>query len=136
MQPTERKGVTCNLHYKTLTPDNFVPPLLHMEMGLVNQDWDDVGTWIDDEVERIPIDEKTARKSVLDAKERLDTAFKEKEDAKKTICIEIKQKNAEVKLLKRELKKKGIADDKRQELHARLALLSAIIMEQQVTEKI
>ncbi len=69
-----------------------------MEMGLVNQVWDDVETWIDDEVERIPIDEKTAHKSVLDAKERLDTALKEKEDAKNTICIEIKQKNAEVLL--------------------------------------
>jgi len=52
------------------------------------------------------------------------------------ICIEIKQKNAEVKTLKRELKKKGIADDAKQELNARLTLLSAMIKEQQLTEKI
>jgi hypothetical protein len=135
MQPTEWKGVTCSLHYKTLGPDDFVPPLLHMEMGLVNQVWDDVETWIDDEVERIPVDENTAQKSVFDAKERLDAASKEKEEARNTICIEIKQKNAEVKTLKRELKKKGIADDTRRELNSRLALLSAMIKEQQLTEK-
>jgi hypothetical protein len=52
MQPAERKGVTGNLHYKTLMSVNFIPPLLHMEMGLVNKVWDDIETWTDDEVER------------------------------------------------------------------------------------
>ena len=33
MQPNERKGVSCAMHYKSLTPDNFVPPLLHMKWG-------------------------------------------------------------------------------------------------------
>jgi hypothetical protein len=29
---------------QSLTPDNFAPPLLHMEMGLVIQVWEDFQT--------------------------------------------------------------------------------------------
>jgi len=51
MLPTQKKGVATAMHYKTLGPDHFVPPLLHMEMGLVNQVWDNFESWVDDVVE-------------------------------------------------------------------------------------
>jgi hypothetical protein len=51
MQPTEKKAMSYAMHYKSLTTDNFVPPFLHMEMGLVNQVWEDFKNWIDDEVD-------------------------------------------------------------------------------------
>jgi hypothetical protein len=58
LQPIEKKGVSCAVHYRSLTPNNSVPPLLHMEIGMVNQAWEDLMTWIDDVVEKIPLDEK------------------------------------------------------------------------------
>jgi hypothetical protein len=41
MQPIKKRGVLTAMHYKTLGPDNFAPSLLHMEMGLVKQVWED-----------------------------------------------------------------------------------------------
>jgi hypothetical protein len=38
LKPTDRKGVTCERHYKCLGPQNFVPPLLHLEIGMINND--------------------------------------------------------------------------------------------------
>jgi hypothetical protein len=66
IQPTEKRGVSTAMHYKTFGPDNFAPPLLHMEMGLINQAWEDFDTWVDDHVEMIPIDEKAVRLAVVD----------------------------------------------------------------------
>jgi hypothetical protein len=53
-------------HYKYLTPENLVPSLLHMEIGMVNDVWDSFQRWIDDDVERIPVDEKVACKSLAE----------------------------------------------------------------------
>jgi hypothetical protein len=58
LQPIKQKGVSCAMHYKSLTPNAFVPPLLHMEIGTVNQAWEDFTTWIDDVVEKVPLDKK------------------------------------------------------------------------------
>jgi hypothetical protein len=123
LQPTFKKGVTCAMHYKRLIPENFVPPLLHMEMGMVNQVWEDMEAWIDDVVEVVPEDEKAARKSLLDVKESLERATKQKDEAKITISVEIKQKRGEVKTLQCERQRKGIANDVQQEIHARITLL-------------
>jgi hypothetical protein len=48
------------MHYKTLDPEHFVPPLLPMEMGLVNQVWEDFESWVYADVENIPVDKKAA----------------------------------------------------------------------------
>jgi len=129
MQPTEKRRVSTAMHYKTLGPDNFAPPLLHMEMGLINQVWEDFETWVDDHVKMIPIDEKAARLAVVDAKIKVDRAADEKETAKKTISVEIRQKEAEIIRLKRELQRTGIIIEIRQEFNARTALLTAIVKE-------
>jgi hypothetical protein len=89
LQPTFKKGVSSALHYKSLGPENFVPPLLHMEIGMVNQVWEDMEGWIDGEVEVVPEDERAARTSLLDAKEKLDEATRAKDAAKITISVEI-----------------------------------------------
>jgi hypothetical protein len=51
LKAMDKKGVSCAQHYKCLTPEDLVPPLLHMEIGMVNQVWDDFQTWIDNDVE-------------------------------------------------------------------------------------
>jgi len=135
LQPTDKKGVSCALHYKSLGPENFVPPLLHMEMGMVNQVWEHLEEWIDDKVENVPPDEKAARLSLLDAQECLERATREKEVAKITVSVEIRQKKGEVKTLQRERKRKDIANDVKVELDARITLLQAIIKEQEGLEK-
>jgi hypothetical protein len=43
------------MQYQCLTPQNFVPPLLHLEIGMVNQMWDNLVEWIDEEVEINPL---------------------------------------------------------------------------------
>ncbi len=78
------------MQYKCLAPEIFVPSCIHVEMGMgmVNQIWEDMQGWIDDEVEVLPKDEKAAQKSLLDAKENLDKAQREKCEAKITINLE------------------------------------------------
>jgi hypothetical protein len=58
--PTDKKGVSCEMQYKSLTINTFVPPLLHLEMGMVNLVWDDFELWIDNDVEMIPSHEQEA----------------------------------------------------------------------------
>ncbi len=83
LKPTDKKGVSCEMHCKSLTPQNFVPPLLHKEMGMVNQAWDYFEQWIDDVVEMIPPEEQMARKNVSEAKEYFDVAYVESDEAEK-----------------------------------------------------
>jgi hypothetical protein len=77
------------MHHKSLGLKNFVLPLLHMEIGMVNQVWEDMEARDDDEVEGVIEDEKAARKSLLNAKEKLHEATREKDAAKITINLEI-----------------------------------------------
>jgi hypothetical protein len=91
MTPAEKKGVATEMHCASLTPQNFVPPLLHLEIGMVNQGWDDFEKWIDNVVEVIP-----------------QRAASEKKRADQELNIEIREKNAELKILKAQLKRKDI----------------------------
>ncbi len=106
-----------------------------MEMGLVNQVWDNFESWVNDVVEQVPVDEKAARVALFEAQEKLAEATNNKESAKKTISIEIRQKNAEVKRLERELRRRDITVQVRQELYARFALLTAFVKENEAIEK-
>ncbi len=56
---------------------------------MVNQVWEDMEAREDDEVEVVIEDEKAARKSLLNAKEKLHEATREKDAAKITINLEI-----------------------------------------------
>jgi hypothetical protein len=71
LKPSDRKGVSTKMQYKGIGPDHFVPPLLHMEMGMVNQSWDCFEEWVDDVVEIFPPHEKKARKKLQIAKKSL-----------------------------------------------------------------
>ncbi len=77
MKPMDRKGVVTNRHYSCLGPKHFVPPLLHLEIGMVNQCWESFEQWVDDIVEIVPPSEKEARKELTDAKNKLAQAADE-----------------------------------------------------------
>jgi hypothetical protein len=107
LKPTNKKGVSTKMHYKGISQENFVLPLLPMEMGMVNQSWDMLDDWIDNCAAIISMHEKKARKQLADAKEKLKEATREKEEFIKTCSIEIREKNGEIKLLKSEIHKKA-----------------------------
>jgi hypothetical protein len=78
------------MHYKLLSPQSFVRPLLHLEIGMVSHAWDSFENWIDDSVEMIPPHEQDAQKKVMEAMENLSEASNENEEAEKTINVEIR----------------------------------------------
>lgn len=135
MTPADKKGVSTEMHYQCLTPQNFVPPLLHLEIGMVNQMWDNLVEWIDEEVEIIPLEEKEARTKLKSALEERDNAKAEKKDSEKTVEIEIREKNGEIKALKAALRRKDISSDEKQQVNMRLTLLQTFISEQKKTPK-
>jgi hypothetical protein len=130
LKPMDKKGVSGPMHYKCLGPEHFVPPLLHLEMGMVNNVWDDFEEWIDNAVEIVPPHEKDARDALLLSKDALALAIDEKKEGDQKINIEIREKNAEAKLLKSELRKRTIDNERRQELHLRLTLLETFVEQQ------
>jgi hypothetical protein len=73
--PTDQKGVTCDRHYTCLGPENFVAPLLHLEIGMVNPAREQFEQWVDNVVEIVPPAEMDAQKEVVLAQERLHEAL-------------------------------------------------------------
>ncbi len=119
------------MHYKCLGPEYFVPPLLHLEMGMVNNVWDEFDeSVIDKDVEIVPPHEKDARDALSLSKDALAVAIDDKKGGDQMINIEIREKNTEVKLLKSELHKRTIDNERRQELHLKLILLETFIEQQ------
>lgn len=62
LESMNQKGVSCKRHYSCLGPQNFVPLLLHLEKGMVNQDCESFEEWVDDAVEIVPPIERDAQK--------------------------------------------------------------------------
>ena len=50
----ECKGVSTEMHYPGICPQQYVPPPLHIEIGLVNDVWNNLCEWIDKYAEHIP----------------------------------------------------------------------------------
>lgn len=135
LQPTDKKGVSTAVHYKSLTPLDFVPPLLHMEIGMVNQAWESFQKWTDDYVEKIPVDEKNARDSVAKAKETVEEKAREKEQTSKNLSIEVRGKNALVKSMKGELKQARGNPILQQDIQMSITLMESLVKEQKEVEK-
>jgi hypothetical protein len=108
LKPTDRKGISCERHYKCLGPDNFVPPLLHLEIGMVNQVWEAFEEWVDAIVEIVPPFESDARTEVKNAKEKLELAIEEKKQVDAMTNIEIRDKSGTLKVIKAQLRRKNL----------------------------
>jgi len=127
MKPMDRKGVVTNRHYSCLGPKHFVPPLLHLEIGMVNQCWESFEQWVDDIVEIVPPSEKEARKELTDAKNKLAQAADEQRHCEATINVELREKSGAAQLIKNQLRRKGLVDTHRNELNMQLTLLATSI---------
>ncbi len=106
-----------------------------MEIGMVNQAWEDFQKWTDDFVEKIPVDEKLARDSVAKAKEMLDEKAQEKEQTSRNVGIEVRGKNALVKLMKGEQKQARGNPILQQDIQMRITLMESLVKEQKEVEK-
>jgi hypothetical protein len=135
LKATDKKGVSCAMHYNSLTPQDFVPPLLHMEIGMVNHAWDEFEQWIDDAVEMVPPHEQDARKLVIAAREKLELAQAQREEDEKTVNVEIREKSAEIKVLKSDLRKTRDEAEK-EELQITVLMLEALLTELKKTYKL
>jgi NACalpha-BTF3-like transcription factor len=129
LKPTDRKGVSCKRHYKCLGPDNFVPPLLHLEIGMVNQVWEAFEEWVDAIVEVVPPFERDARTEVKNAKEKLELAIEEKKQVDATTNIEIRDKSGTLNVIKAQLRRKNLENGRKEELQVQLTLLNTFISE-------
>ncbi len=66
------------MHYQCLTPQHFVLPFLHIEIGMENQVWEDLEEWNKDTVEIISSHEKNLRKKLKDAIKNCEVAIADK----------------------------------------------------------
>jgi hypothetical protein len=64
LKPTNKKGVSTKMHYKGISPENFVLLLLHMEMGMGNQAWDQFEEWFNVVVEVVPCTKKRLKRNL------------------------------------------------------------------------
>jgi hypothetical protein len=135
LKPMDKKGVSTEIPSKNLGLEHFVPPFLHMEMGLVNTTWEDIEQWVDDSVEIVLPYRKDACIAPIISKEKLQVAVQEKKIADQMINIKVCEKTAGVKMLRTELHKRTLTIKRRQDLHSRLTLLESFIEEQKLCLK-
>jgi hypothetical protein len=127
LKPMDRKGVLTKRHYNCLGFENFVPPLLHLEIGMVNQCWESFEEWVDKVVEIVPPIETDARKQVEAAKNLLAEAEDDKKRCEATINIELYEKSGAATLIRSQLRRKNMDAAHREELTMQLTLLDTAI---------
>jgi hypothetical protein len=136
LKPVDHKGVTSERHYRCLGPQNFVPPLLHLEIGMVNQAWDNFEDWVDEYVEVVPPAEKAARQELLNARQNLDLAMEEKKESDIIANIDLREKSGAVNLIKAQLRRKNLAESLRDELQVQPTLLNTFISDLKQQQKL
>jgi hypothetical protein len=110
-------GVKEEMHYKEISPQLFVCPPLHMEIGLVNKLWEEFVLWVDQECELLEDEEIEARQMAALANQMYDESMREQERLKGTVTIELKTDKVLLKLLQKQLKRTHDETDKADLLH-------------------
>ena len=101
LEPCRRLGITGEVQYKSVSPEHYVPPHLHITMGMINEPMNWLGSFIDEVIEPIEEDEKQARDDYDDAYMRVYAAQLELKELESTVGVEIKESQLEVRVLKR-----------------------------------
>jgi hypothetical protein len=116
----DQKGVVNERHQSCLGPENFVPPLLHLEIEMVNQVWESFEEWVDEVIEIVPPSEIDSRKGLEDAKNKLAQAADDKKQCEATINVELREKSGAATLIKSQLCRKNLDNAHREELTMQL----------------
>jgi hypothetical protein len=58
------------MHCNGICPENFIPQILHMEMGMINQALDQFTKWVNDVFKVFPLHENEAQRYFTDTKEK------------------------------------------------------------------
>ena len=118
------------MHYKDISPQLFVCPPLHMEIGLVNKVWDELCLWVDQECELLSDEEIEARQMAALANQMYEASMREQERLKGGIAIELKADKVSLKQLQQQLKRAQDETDKADLLH-QLNLIKNIVTAKQ-----
>jgi hypothetical protein len=91
-------------HYRSITIDMYLPPLLHGHMGMINTGLDIFGKFIKIKVEPIGQDEQDAREAIKRATKSVEDLMK-KRDLRKIILSNLVQfKRKDISNIRKELK--------------------------------
>jgi hypothetical protein len=100
----ERMGITSLPHYRSITIDMYLSPLLNGRMGMINTGLDIFGNFIKIEVEPIGQDEQDAREAIKEATKSVEDLMK-KRYLRKIILSNILQfKRKDISNIRKELK--------------------------------
>ena len=93
------------MHFSNISPQNFVCPLLHLTIGLVDKIWSEMIEWINDTLENIEEMEAKERESLRITNTMLKNTLKKVDETDKTTSIKIKHHKVQRKQIQKELKK-------------------------------
>ncbi len=105
-------GVKEEMHYKEISPQLFVCPPLHMEIGLVNKVWEELCLWVDQECELLSDEEIGARQMAALANQMYEESMREQDRLKGDVAIGLKADKVSLKQLQQQLKRARDETDK------------------------
>jgi hypothetical protein len=85
-------GVKDKMHYKEISPQLFVCPPLHIEIGLVNKIWEELCLWVDQECELLSEEEIEAWQMAVLANQIYEESMREQERLKCDVAIRLKSR--------------------------------------------
>ena len=91
-------------HYPSILPQMFVPPPLHLEIGLVNDVWSDLMKLIELNAEDLPETELNAQNNLAEAEQNLSQLTDDKKEIEMTFSVDAKQNGMDINILKKQVK--------------------------------
>jgi hypothetical protein len=110
-------GVKEEMHCKGISPQLFVCPPLHMEIGLVNKVWEELCLWVDQECELLSEGEIEVRQMAALANQMYEESMREQETLKGDVAAGLKADKVSLKQLQQQLKRARDETDKSDLLH-------------------
>ena len=135
-KPTEIRGVVDFPLWDFIEVKYYVYPVLHGEIGLVNNALDAFSDILDDNIEVMSDEEKTARNTTIFADATLESAVEKLKDWKERSSIDVRFYEVLNSEIKDRLKGQGISQDERNELVAKRAEINKNIADMKAQPKL
>jgi len=135
-KPTEIRGVVDFPLWDFIEVKYYVYPVLHGEIGLVNNALDAFSDILDDNIEVMSDEEKTARSTTIFADATLESAVEKLKDWRERSSIDVRFYEVLNSEIKDRLKGQGISQDERNELVAKRAEINKNIADMKAQPKL
>ena len=96
-------GVIESMHYPNIEPEDFIVPILHTEMGMVNKCGAHLKDWMDEYVEQVTEEELNARKETDSERAVLSALKEEMEQHDLAMHLQVSELRQEAKELRKHL---------------------------------